>query len=383
MNESTAPAKETGDRYVFVDALRGVAAVAVVICHLFHHRWLFLSTESGAFRIIADVASYGARGVQIFFVISGFVIAHSLRRTTLNARGIGNFILRRQVRLDLPYWATIACMLLLAAIERLMPFIRHPAYLPTPGDLLLNMTYLHMIFDRKAVLGVAWTLCIEIQFYLFFVLLIALTTRRPMVERISRLTLGAVFATGVVFLAFNPAPGMVRPWMLHYWPYFAAGTLAYWSVRRWIPLWVFPMFCVPFAASWFWSDLPSCTIAGIATAAALYLVGLTGQLTSLWHGRGFQYLGRISYSLYLVHVPITFLACQIGFQLTHDTQASAALWYAVAGIASLVTADLFYRFIEQPSMRLAAHLKRAPRRSETMAPQAMLAAPTAGGALHC
>jgi peptidoglycan/LPS O-acetylase OafA/YrhL len=303
VNKPTAPTKEIGNRYVFVDAMRGVAAVGVVVSHLVLFRWLFKSTDVGLFRIIGDAALFGARGVQIFFVISGFVIAHSIRQTTPDASGIGNFILRRQVRLDLPYWAAIALVLFMAAIEGLMPFIRHPEQLPTLGTLLLNMSYLHLIFDRHPVVDVAWTLCIEIQFYLFFMLLLALTARRPVAEKISRATLGAVFVTGVGFLAFNPAPGNVRPWMVHYWPYFAAGTLAYWSVRRWIPLWVFPVFCVPFASSWLWADFPSCIVTGLTTAASLYLLGLNGKLTALGGGYVFTYLGRISYSLYLVHFP--------------------------------------------------------------------------------
>jgi len=377
MSAIATPVKEVEDRYVFVDALRGIAAVAVVVCHLFYSRWLFKSTEIGTFHLFADIALYGARGVQIFFVISGFVIAHSLRRTIPDARGIGNFILRRQVRLDLPYWAVMAGILLLAVIEQRMPFIRHPGTLPAPGDLLLNMTYLQIILGRTPILGVAWTLCIEIQFYLFFMLTLAVTTRRAMAGRIATATLAAVFVTGVAFLAFDPAPSEVKPWMVHYWPYFAAGALAYWSVRRWIPLWVFPVFCVPFAVSWFWSAVPSATITGVATAVVLYAVGLRGKLTSLWKGRGLQYLGRTSYSLYLVHVPVVFLVCQIGFQLTHDTRASAALWYTVAGSASLLVADLFHRCIEQPSMRLASRFKRRPAgrdSSVAMVPQEILPA---------
>jgi peptidoglycan/LPS O-acetylase OafA/YrhL len=358
MSTGNVPGKEAGERYVFVDALRGVAAVAVVICHLFYHRWLFKSIEAGLFKTIADAMHYGARGVQIFFVISGFVIAHSLRRTTPNGSGLGNFILRRQLRLDLPYWGVIALILLQATIERQFHFIRHPGAIPSPGDLLLNMTYLHLIFRRVPVLDVGWTLCIEIQFYLFFIFALAVTTRRAMATGISKATLGAIFVTGVVCLAFNPAPGMVQPWMIHYWPYFCAGILAYWSVQRWISLWVLPAFCVPFAIALLWSDLPSCTVTGIITAGALYILGLRGKLTTLWNGRVVQYLGRISYSLYLVHVPVIFLICRIGYQKLADNQRSAALCFTVAGLACLPAAHLFHRWIEEPSVRLAARLKR-------------------------
>jgi len=71
--------------------LRGVAALAVVLCHL--------RGPLGA------VTEYGWLGVQVFFVLSGFVMSQTLARYTVTPRFVGNFILRRSVRLDPVYWS--------------------------------------------------------------------------------------------------------------------------------------------------------------------------------------------------------------------------------------------------------------------------------------
>src|SRR5262245_5475109 len=100
-------------RLVFLDALRGIAALAVVIMHM---------ASVGPFApelaqvVPAPLMSIGARGflgVEIFFVLSGFVIAMSIRGIRVTPRFFGNFALRRSLRLDPPYLLTIAIVITL------------------------------------------------------------------------------------------------------------------------------------------------------------------------------------------------------------------------------------------------------------------------------
>src|SRR4051794_29974124 len=91
-------------RYVFIDALRGIACLGVLFHHLLHNTVLEVTLRKVLPAFVQAAFGYGARGVQIFFIISGFVIAHSLRDFVPSARNIGSFILRRQMRLDPAYW---------------------------------------------------------------------------------------------------------------------------------------------------------------------------------------------------------------------------------------------------------------------------------------
>src|SRR4051812_24749623 len=104
-----------GTRFEFVDALRGLAALAVVLPHaagLFsypHRSWL-----SDVFLQLAD---YGRASVEVFFVVSGFAIAYSLRNAVTDGFSLGRFLLRRAVRLDPPYWVGLLLSGLVVAIR--------------------------------------------------------------------------------------------------------------------------------------------------------------------------------------------------------------------------------------------------------------------------
>src|SRR5687767_8776 len=94
-------------RFTFVDALRGVAALAVVLFH---------AVEGGHIPDLMAVMpawltamiSHGHLGVAVFFVLSGFVIAHATYGQTITLSYLGRFMLRRSIRLDPPYWFAIA-----------------------------------------------------------------------------------------------------------------------------------------------------------------------------------------------------------------------------------------------------------------------------------
>src|SRR5207253_3053168 len=93
-------------RFVFIDGLRGLAAVAVVLHHVLYSPLIDALREIVPDFILTFCESAFV-GVHVFFVISGFVIAHSLRKTVLGARSLASFAVRRQVRLDPPYWVAL------------------------------------------------------------------------------------------------------------------------------------------------------------------------------------------------------------------------------------------------------------------------------------
>lgn len=98
---------KTHSRFTFIDALRGLASLSVVIFHI------HAGTVAVAFFAIMPqwlqiILKHGYLGVQVFFVISGFVISYSLRNTKMDFTYLCNFTLRRFIRLSPPYWIAIA-----------------------------------------------------------------------------------------------------------------------------------------------------------------------------------------------------------------------------------------------------------------------------------
>lgn len=88
-----------------IDFLRGIAALAVCWFHLSGHYWV----SEGALKASGQ---FGFLGVDVFFVVSGFVIPYSLYRAGYRLRNYPTFLLKRITRLDPPYIASIVFVLL-------------------------------------------------------------------------------------------------------------------------------------------------------------------------------------------------------------------------------------------------------------------------------
>jgi len=74
-----------------------------------------------------------------------------------------------------------------------------------------------------------------------------------------------------------------------------------------------------------------------------------------------KYLGRISYSLFLVHYPSGWLVTNLGYHITGDHPHAALLWLALAIPASIGAAHVLHVFVETPTSKLAARLKPSSR----------------------
>jgi peptidoglycan/LPS O-acetylase OafA/YrhL len=92
-----------------------------------------------------------------------------------------------------------------------------------------------------------------------------------------------------------------------------------------------------------------CVVAGLA----LFTFARFGHLSTLLSWRWLQFLGTISYSLYLIHNPITGATFRIGYRLTERTMATEALWWAVSVLACVGAAAVMWWAIERPSLWLS------------------------------
>ena len=185
-------------RFSFIDGLRGIAALAVVLPHA---RGLFAAPTNAASNAMAVCAEYGGRGVQLFFVISGFVIAYSLRDATRGSFSLKTFILRRAIRLDPPYWVAILVKWTVGALQSLVT--HKEVWIPTAPNLLAHMFYLQDILGHGQMNAVFWTLCIEFQLYIVFAALLVVSNWLAPRERVDTLEMGTLGG-------FPNPPAMVR-----------------------------------------------------------------------------------------------------------------------------------------------------------------------------
>ena len=209
--------KSANKRLLELDALRGFAAMFVV---LFHFTKRFSPSELG-FRNFG--LQYGATGVELFFMISGFVIFMSIVKLN-NGK---EFIINRIARLYPAYWASAVLIFTLIVFTQKV-FFHHWIEPNIVGRFFVNLSMLQYVFHVKDLDGPYWTLIIEIMFYVFiWILFISKLIRH--IEKISLGILSFILATYIINYYFSISlSGLFSAIpLLHFFPLFYAGIIFY------------------------------------------------------------------------------------------------------------------------------------------------------------
>jgi peptidoglycan/LPS O-acetylase OafA/YrhL len=142
------------------------------------------------------------------------------------------------------------------------------------------------------------------------------------------------------------------------WHGFLLGVGAYWAWRdRGLVPW-FTVYALLIGASsiitydWF-------SLVCVLTAAILLWVGIADRLQKAWNWRWLQFLGMISYSLYLIHNPITGATFRVGYMITGRNVYLEALWWCASIAASITVAWAMWWAVERPSLQLARKISFA------------------------
>ena len=317
-----------------IDALRGLAALAVCWFHLTHGGKLL---PDGWGRVIS---SRGFLGVEVFFVISGFVIPWAMWRANYRITDFWRFLGKRMVRLYPPYLIALILIVLMNYGSSLLPFFQGKFQIGSEfKELLTEATYLNGILGRGwELMVVAWTLAIEIQFYILAGILAAWL----------RFERSAVTLCGLLLLVSAAYWVRNSHYIFSYLPFFVLGWSAAWlqaiGIIRIFP-WIVSIGSVVMMAL---TQSSEATI--VATIAFLVVVFWKYQIPEI-----LIWLGSISYSLYLLHVPIGGKIMNVAVRYdSHGWVIPIAL--AVALCASLFAAWIYWRWIEMPFHELSRRI---------------------------
>lgn len=353
-------------RFTVVDALRGIAALGVVVFHLTSAEHIPRLRAIMPNWLITTLG-HGDLGVAVFFVLSGFVISHSLYSERITMRLCLRFMMRRSLRLDPPYWAAIAMMLGSAAISAvILPDRTSPDI--SWRQVVAHLFYVQDILGYPTINAIFWTLCLELQFYLIYVLLLAAACNNPTAPFQGRTTILFLFAATSISLLWPTGLVTDELWrgsFLPLWHGFLLGVGAYWSWRnpRLVPFFgVFALLIFLFSVV----RGNAFSIACAATACLLWCCAMTGQISKRLNWSWLQSLGAVSYSLYLTHNPVTGPSFRVSYMLTGRTALSEGFGFIVALCACVAVAATMWWLIERPSMRLARKVKlRNPAHDQT------------------
>ncbi len=337
-----------------IDGLRFVAILSVVVYH-FHGFVPTSGVVPGLHEWVRAAAAHGYRGVNLFYVISGFILGLPFAAQHLKKRppvSLRSYFLRRLTRLEPPYILNllVCCALLAAAGESLRALLPH---------LAASMVYLHSVWfgAQSTINPVAWTLEVEVQFYCLAPLLAAVY-RIP--SRTARRTVlaAAVLAAGLIQLAFWGAGNRIRLTILYAAQFFLAGLLmadlylADWNENP-APHWAWDLvslvcwpliFAPPDIAIWPW--LPF-----------LMMAAFTGAFRGVWFRRIFRApaitaIGGMCYTIYLFHYqlipPVVRFAGSVRLGRSFDSRFLGL--FLIYTPALLAVSVLYFVVIERPCM---------------------------------
>lgn len=299
--------------------LRAIAALAVCAIHF------KINTGIALNKVIDYIIDNGHQGVTVFFVISGFILPLSLYRKGYKITDFFHFILKRSLRVDPPFWFSI---LLLFTIGF------YPLSLLKFSTLLCHITYTIPLFKGQHWFSdVYWTLSIEFQFYLILGLLFSVLIKVPRFIALSILILASYYC-----LQFT-----VRWFIISYVYQFVFGFIAFLGYTHLIRA---KEFWLTFVLFTLLICLTKSIMSGLIpcfTVLAIMLIR-PGKVEPVGN-----FLGTISYSIYLVHMPVIAFVRHIfsGYNLTPVTLCSLYI------IAIVPSAYLMYLLVEQPALKLS------------------------------
>jgi len=316
-----------------LDLLRGLAAVAVCYFHFTHGNPDFLSKTN----ILYISGRFGFLGVDVFFVLSGFVIPYAMFRGNYQIKNFGRFLTKRLVRIEPPYLVSIALVLLLNWISTLSPYYRGAAFSVNFEALALHLGYLNAFFNFPWVNDVYWTLAIEFQYYILIALVFPL-----LIHTEKKYSFGTLMIFG--FSSFLLSS---HNYIFNYAFLFIAGIL------------LFQFYIGYLNKKQFGSFFLITLLLIYSKFDNRYLVAALLPYFFItyfeFHDKVSRFLGNISYSLYLVHIPIggrIINLCETFVQ----NEWIRSLFVFIALIISIFVAWLFFKFIERPFMELSKRI---------------------------
>lgn len=359
-----------------LDTLRALAILSVMVFHL--QNYLPASWS--------PIGNIGWMGVDMFFVLSGFLIGSQLVRPYLHdgKLSLADFYIRRAFRI-LPAYLVVLLLYFSVPVWRESPGI-------SPVWMFLTFTQNFLIdYSVHQAFSFAWSLCVEEHFYLVLPLLILLLMKRPSFGRTATLLMGIAVAgialrAYVLFHVLRPGAGSGELWLPYlerlYYPTYTrldkllvGVSLA--LLKSFRPAWWAAVsarghattlggLALIGAAMWLFHDRSTSTtgvsawgtVVGFPVLAAglgLLLLSSVSRdgLLSRFQVPGAKMVATLAFSLYLTHKEIVHLDRLFLPMLTHDEGPLATLVYAISCFGG---AGLLYICVERPFMTLRDRL---------------------------
>ena len=347
-----------GDHLRFIDLLRAIAAQCIV----WHHFATYgpLAESMGALfpDVLAWLHEHARLAVHAFLAVGGFLTARHLQRVQPgDFRRFTRELAQRYVRVGGPYLVLLAIAIVANALAG--QWLDHPVIAPPPtlSQVFAHVLLLQDLTGHSALSTGLWYVAIDFQLFalslaIWWLAHAAVRGRARAARQLGFTTLAALACGSVVWFNRNPDLDALAPYF--FGSYFcgmaarwAIGRRAAWPMLAWVAVVVFAEWL-----AWRTRLLLAC---GTGLALLLAAAWHRQPRSPAWRQRMVEYLGRTSFSLFLIHFPVYLLA-SAWLARSPLAPATAALGMLAAWCASLLCADVLYRAVEYPCLSLSRRL---------------------------
>lgn len=352
-----------------IQALRALAALAVMFAHLHGVE----ARQAGEESILSAAWIAGVSGVDLFFVISGFIMVWVASDSPSTLNNAGKFLFARVMRIYPLWWLFAAAMAVYFLLSYGMPW---DASKLTPSDLSgtehLIKSFLLIPHDAFPVLPLGWTLMHEMYFYVVFALILLLphNYRIPACILWALTILAAVSAQITGFYADSLLSLVFFPMTLEF--LFGAGAAwmikAGWTQFRWpaLGLGLIGLVLAYTQVDFLTTDmlLPTDRTFAYGPAFALLVYAFVAIEQTSGFGRAIPQfavrLGDWSYSLYLCHLLVISAVARVYFASFGQAGIiDNVIFLLLSSAASIAVSGLVYTLFEHPVLRLSKSWRAA------------------------
>lgn len=330
-----------------IDLLRFIAALSVVFFHYAFRGYAADGLSTLPYPLLAPLAKYGYLGVELFFMISGFVIL-----MTATNSNVKRFFISRTTRLYPAFW--IACTLSFA----LTIWLGTPPFSASFSQYLINMTMLSEFLGIDSIDGSYWSLFIELRFYLLILVLL-------FIRKIHHAqTVLILWLIGSFLLELKPIGVLRSIFITDYAAFFIAGATCFliWSeslslakllllLSTWALAEYEALTALPSMEEHYHTHFNRFTILGIVSTFFLALFMIAQRWTGWLAQQQWLVLGALTYPLYLIHQNIGYML----FNKLYPSLNPHLLFWGTIGLMLLLAYGIYVLF-EKNLARSMRHL---------------------------
>ena len=319
-----------------ITLLRGLAALMVCLYHFICKTTDYITDE-----ITLNIFHFGELGVSMFFMISGIVLPLSMINSNYKTSSWKSFLLKRIIRIEPPYLLAVLLAVIYVYLRSLMNHTGSVDIGLSFKNILLHIGYLVPFFENVQWLnGAFWTLAIEFQYYILLIILFPLMISKKLFYR-------------VIFYTILLIPGLMITTKVVFFPLYASLFLIgiLYILKKSNNIYMIEYVIMSIITSFIVYHLLGVEHLFVALFA-LIIVNYFPNFKQ----KQFYFLGKISYSLYLIHgLTGSVLINVFSHYFTQSYQKPILI---ILGLTiSIFAAYLMYFFIEKPSQKISASIK--------------------------